>query len=189
MVCLGCARLIGGSLCERCRRSLRPAPDRFLEGVGLVRSAYLHEGTARRLVHLLKYRGVVAAAALLAEGIAPLVPAGAVLVPLPRVGARRLRYGVDPASELARRVAAVTGAPVWEGMIAPVWGRRRAGRHHREVLRFRSWSPAPPRALLVDDVVTSGATLMAAAKAVPGVVGALTATAPVGQRGPAATTG
>ena len=168
--------------------SLRPAPDRFLVGVGLVRSAYLHEGTARRLVHLLKYRGVVAAASLLAEGMAPLVPAEAVLVPLPRVGARRLRYGVDPAFELAGAVAALTGAAVWEGMVAPVWCRRRAGRRHRQVPRFRSRAAAAPLpALLVDDVVTSGATLMAAARAVPGVVGALTATAPVGGSAPAAT--
>lgn len=177
MVCLACSRLVGGSLCGTCELSLRPGPELYLGDVGVVRSAFCHRGAARLLVHHLKYRGVVAAGDRLAEAMAPHVPGGAVLVPVPRVGWRRLRYGVDPAVELAKAIGKLTGRPVARPLVAPFWGRARAGGSHGFAPRFRLRRDLDPnRVLLVDDVVTTGATLMEAARLFPRVEGALTAT-------------
>ncbi|MGB5188022.1 MAG: hypothetical protein WBO84_12955, partial [Acidimicrobiia bacterium] len=61
-------------------------------------AGYQHEGTARRLVHALKYRAVVAAAGPLADAMAERLPSAATaLVPIPRARLRAFRYGVDPA--------------------------------------------------------------------------------------------
>jgi predicted amidophosphoribosyltransferase len=150
-------------------------------GVGVIRAGLLHEGVARRLVHVLKYRGVVAAARVLAGATSTLLEPGAVLVPVPRVTWRRLRYGIDPALELAGAVAAVTGSRMVRLLAPPLWGRRRAGHDHGTAPRFRLRSSSPPpmnraRLVLVDDVVTTGATLQSAARALGGCGGALTAT-------------
>lgn len=154
----------------------------------MIRAGFLHQGAARHLVHVLKYRGIVAAAHVLARAMSPEVSADAVLVPVPRVTWRRLRYGVDPALELAGALAHVTGAPVAKLLTPPLWGRPRAGHEHGSAPDFRArWSHDLSRMgtgfVLVDDVITSGATLQAAARALGGCDGAITATsAALGRR-------
>ncbi|HLE38064.1 MAG TPA: hypothetical protein VJA44_00210 [Acidimicrobiia bacterium] len=175
MSCVACAAPGEGVLCRRCGETLRRAPERWLDGV-LVRSAFVHEGAARALVHRIKYQAVPLPA--VGRTLAPLVPPGATaLVPIPRVTARRWRYGVDPALEIARSLAAISRLPVLTALQAPIWVHRRAGRsgeiHGRA--RFRRRAPVPPGAVLVDDVVTTGATLLAAAS-VTGCTAAVTFT-------------
>lgn len=179
MLCLTCQSLnTPGSLCRSCRTLLRPAPERFAAGVGTIRAAYAHEGVARKLVHCLKYRGVVAAGRVLAEAMAEHVPSDVTLVAVPRVAWRRLRYGVDPARELTRFLGHITGLPVADALASPVWGRARAGGRHGVAPQFRRRVDAPHgQVWLVDDVVTTGTTLSVAASALIRVSGAVTATA------------
>jgi predicted amidophosphoribosyltransferase len=162
MVCLVCHRLDRWSLCSECRLSLRPAPDRILpEGVRLI-PAFEHTGAARELIHHLKYRGMTDYAELVAAVIAPRVPP-LPLVPVPRALSRRLRYGIDPARVLANRLSTRTSAPVLPLFQPRLHTRRRAGGdHQRKVGLFRIRGPAPDSLLLVDDVVTTGATVEAA---------------------------
>ena len=134
----------------------------------VVQSAFVHRGPARLLVHRLKYEGLAGAAEPLAVRMAELLPADATgLVPIPRSLVRRVRYGIDPAHELARRLAFVTGLPVIRGLRAPLAARRHAGKSRtlRTSPRLSADRPVGRGAVLIDDVVTTGSTLEAAVDA------------------------
>jgi len=148
----------------------------------VVRYAFHHSGTGRVLVHRLKYHGLSSAADILSAAMAPLVPPGAaVIVPVPRSPARRVAYGVDPAKELARRMGRTLDIPVVAALTPPLWWRRHAGRtvSQRSAPAFSARRPVAGAIVLVDDVVTSGATLRGAAAAFPGqILAAVLATSP-----------
>lgn len=117
------------------------------------------------MVHELKYRGVVGFAGLAASMIVervPLLP----MVPVPRGLGRRLRYGVDGALELALSLSALTGAPVFRLLRAPLHSPRRAGGDHKSPApAFGLRRAFPGQVVVVDDVVTTGATIEAAVRA------------------------
>ena len=166
MLCHFCHRATPGILCGRCRREVRPGPELLLgSGVRLI-SAFEHTGPARKLVHDLKYRWITRYADLVARVLAPRVPP-VPLVPVPRVLSRRARYGVDPAYEIAVRVGSIVGQPVLDLLSAPLHASRRAGGDHsRQVAGLAVKHEVPRQIVLVDDVVTTGATLVAAASLV-----------------------
>jgi predicted amidophosphoribosyltransferase len=176
MVCLVCTRVGEGHLCPSCRLLMRPAPER-LAGRVVVRPALIHTGPARTLVHMLKYRGILAAAEVLAHYMAHAVSPGSILVPVPRVRWRVVRYGVDPALELAVALARITGASVSKPLRAAFFGGSRAAGAHGFSPRFRVAGPLFHQpVLLVDDVVTTGTTVTAAARALGGSIEAVAAT-------------
>ncbi len=164
-------------LCPPCRAEFSRPGATKIDGLA-VSSGLEHRGPARRLVHLLKYQGVRAAALPLAAAmLGELDRHAAALVPVPRAWSRRLRYGVDPARQLARVVGAATGVPVIDALVAPVWWPRHAGsdRGSRLPPRFAVVRRTPDHSVLIDDVLTTGATALAAS-AVSGVGRVLTAT-------------
>lgn len=125
-------------------------------------SSFEHHGAARRLVHLLKYGGVLVFADLTADLVCERVPP-LPLVPVPRAVTRRLRYGVDPAREIALSISKRTGQPVIPALVPRLHTERRAGGRHRgAAARFGvRWKP-DSEVVLVDDVVTTGATILEA---------------------------
>lgn len=165
MLCQACHSPARGFLCARCRNGLRPAPERILAGGTRLVAAFVHEGVARELVHGLKYRGVTSFADLVVEMIAARVPRFPV-VPVPRTWSRQLRYGIDPAREIGLRLARAKDVPLLDLLSAPLHSRQRAGGDHNrpppslEAARARS-GPV----VLVDDVVTTGATIRSAIQA------------------------
>lgn len=174
--CWSCGADAGRSepLCGRCRRALRwlgpdPVP---LEGVPLW-SAVAYEGPARALVRALKYRGAPGLAeplaATIAAGAPPeLLAPAAVLVPVPMPVSRRRRRGYNQAERIAAALARRSGLQLCE-CLSRGTGPRQVGRGRQQRLldtaRDVRWSGRTPprRAVLVDDVATTGATLAACA--------------------------
>lgn len=163
MLCQSCFSPCPGHICARCLGALRPASDRILEGGIRLVAAFEHVGPARELVHGFKYRGLTAFADLVVEAVGPRVPVLPV-VPVPRAWTRQISYGIDPARELGRRLARYLGVPLCDALVAPIHSRRRAGGDHSlPPPRFTTGRAAPARFVLVDDVVTTGATVRSAA--------------------------
>ncbi|MPZ51977.1 MAG: hypothetical protein GEU79_04460 [Acidimicrobiia bacterium] len=154
-----------------------PAPPRPVSDM-VVTSVWLHQGPAPLMVHRLKYRGDPLITGLVVARMAQLLPPTArSLVPIPRVTMRRWRYGVDPAAEIGLALSARTGLPLFKALAAPLWWPHRAGRNRAgngpPPLRWTRSAPAP---VIVDDVVTTGETIKAAAHQLGNAVGAVTVT-------------
>jgi predicted amidophosphoribosyltransferase len=165
MICIGCAARFESPLCVGCRAGLREGPQFVLDGAVLVTAGLHHHGVARRIVHRLKYDGLGVAADVLAVAMATRLPAATTaLVPLPRALVRRLRFGIDPSAELARAVHRISGVPVVAALRPALYWPRHATRSPsgRAPARFVAVAHVPPGAVLIDDVVTSGATVRAA---------------------------
>jgi predicted amidophosphoribosyltransferase len=144
----------------------------------IVRPWSRHEGAARVLVRRLKYEGIEAVAHLVAAELVDAIPDSVrCLVPVMRTPARRLRYGIDPATSIAKALSVRSGIPVVKAVAPPLWHPPNAGaaRDGRRAPDFRARTGVFG-ALLVDDVVTTGATLDAAAAVVGHVGLAVTAT-------------
>ena len=176
--CAGCARF-GSLFCPSCRAALAPYPGtlrRMPDGLSDVRIAYIFQSPLREAVHQLKYRRVRRVAEplglLMAEHvIAHPVAADAVLA-IPLHAARLAERGFNQAEALAREIARLLDLPLIDGSLARV---RATGQQARLDARARAenmrgafeWRGAPPprRLLLVDDVLTTGATMGACALA------------------------
>jgi predicted amidophosphoribosyltransferase len=126
---------------------------------------------ARGLVSALKFRHLLPVADLMADRIQWLAPAhmlSGAIVPVPPAPSRLRRRGFDPAGELAAALAERLDTPL-EACLVRRGGRRQVGRRRAERLgqppRIHAGSIAPRSVLLVDDVLTTGATMSACAQA------------------------
>lgn len=193
LVCQACLtrlRPLPSPSCPRCSHPLGTArsPGRpcsechgwspVLRGA---RSAVVLEGPAHALVHALKYdgwRGLSAPMASLMSRVLPRGPQGPgepVLVPVPTTAARARRRGYNQAAALAQALSASTGVPCLEALIRVGPGRTQVSLHphERRANVEGAFQPLPRvserlrgrRVLLVDDVLTTGATGEAAARA------------------------
>lgn len=159
----------GAVPCDQCRRQMRVAEAvPRIEGVDGARALLEYRGAARELVARVKYRNQRAAIDWLATGMAGLVDESVDTIVWAPANRRHVRErGFDHGELLARGVARHLGVrPV--RLLArdddtPLTGRSAAERS--QGLRLRIVGVVPKRVLIVDDVITSGATLRAAAAA------------------------
>jgi ComF family protein len=140
--------------------------------LAVVRSAILLEPHTRELLHRLKYHGWRRLAIECAAAMAPLLnrvgPGD--LVPVAMSRSRERQRGYNQAEALARALAALTGRRLDRGRL---WRRRHVGSQTRLGQADRAANLAgvfgaredEGPVILVDDVFTTGATLVSAATA------------------------
>ena len=184
--CAGCGRS-GALLCPGCASRFR-APsdmrDRFVapdagivvgDALLLAVAAFAYEGPMRRALAALKYSGASRLAPPLADAALPalralLMVAGpaAVLVPVPVHAERRAARGYNQAELIGRQLSRGSALP-----LSPVLERTRpTTKQHRlnRAARLGNLRGAfavalrpPPTVVLVDDIITTTATLEACA--------------------------
>jgi len=186
--CAGCGRY-GELLCRACLAAFSPATDprdRFAaadpgtvigDALELAVAAFAHEGPARRALQRLKYGGAgslatpLAAAALPAFGDLLAVSGPLPLVPVPVHPARLRQRGYNQAALLAGELGRRAGLPVLDLLerrraTTRQHGLGRVARLHnlRGAFAVRTRHPTPAAAILVDDILTTSATLEACAE-------------------------
>lgn len=161
--CYNCFTLSEASkVCQRCRR-LSPLKHVW------VRTDY--ESTAKQLIHAYKFDHARAGAGLIAGFMKEALPyiENAIVVPVPTASSRVRLRGFDHTALLAKQLAKQTGLAYLPALKrvgqSKQVGTKRAVRKAQMKGAFRSVvSLKGQHVLLIDDVVTTGATLEEAAR-------------------------
>ena len=175
--CAFCRKPGGEGLCESCR-TREFAPDAFSRGRASCVVAVRYRGAVRDALHRFKFKGkrvyADAFAALMAQALRACACGGFdVVLWVPCSAKRRRERGYDQAELLAARVAEALGVPLLPGMRKlrdnPTQNRLKAERERRDnvagVFAVADTGLVQGRhVLLVDDIITSGATVSEAAR-------------------------
>jgi ComF family protein len=188
--CVGCSAE-GSVLCAHCSLELTSFPSRCYRchtatmqsqtcaacrrkaGLSHVWIAAAYEGAAKEAIQQLKFhraRGAAADIARLIDQAIPLLPDATTVVPVPTVASRIRQRGYDQAvviaSEIAKSRGLKTRSLLQRTALTRQVGAKRKDRFAQLENAFSvSAADLPDRILLVDDVLTTGATLESAASA------------------------
>lgn len=174
--CLCCDTLSNGeALCPTCRKALhvmRLASDDA--GDDRVRNVFRHDGVAKALVLRLKFDCLSDAAAVLAQDMVEEMrrmnlPSDVVLTWVTMPDRRRRERGIDHGRMLCEEVGRLSGLPVRQllrrtGRIHTQRGLGREARLRNLSGTFECKERLSTPVLLIDDVMTTGATVSACAE-------------------------
>lgn len=164
--CYRCAKITTDSaVCSSCRR-YSPLRHVWIAGE--------YDGLAKQLVYCLKFHNAKAAVQPMVQAMLvtlPYLPPNTLVVPIPTATSRRRQRGYDQAELLAKALSKQLKLP-YASLLARSGQTRQVGtkRADRLAQLESSYRPIKPYLinespiLLVDDVVTTGATIEAAAK-------------------------
>jgi competence protein ComFC len=158
MLCIRCHSLSPGyRTCAKCR------PHQTVSRVFI---AGLYENSLKTVIGRLKYHRAIAAVAALAPLLSEILPPEKwdAIVPVPSTSSRHRARGYNPAALLSRQLTLVSGAPHLP-VLRRIGQARQVGAKRAERLTqltgsfYTTTSLEGMRILLVDDVVTTGATI------------------------------
>lgn len=140
---------------------------------------YYRENKYARLIHDTKYRGRPVVGRTLAAGHAKELAADGffdgieVIVPVPLHFFKRLQRGYNQATEIAEGISSATGIPVADALCASFHRSQTRKNAHQRLLNAQDVysledisAIADKHVLLVDDVITTGATMLSCIKAI-----------------------
>jgi len=154
-------------VCDACVQQLVAADVPPLLSIEGATALFSYEGVGSELLQALKYKNRRSALGPLVDALAQsLSPDVDAIVAVPGNPARVRERGVDIPAVMARRLSRRLDVPTAKPILRVDEGSQtHRDRFERLSIEFRSVCSSPSRVLLVDDVVTTGATAVACADA------------------------
>lgn len=181
LLCRSCFPELGAVVPDRCFRCNKLSADsktcsscRRMSKLSYVWIRSKYAGIPKELVHRLKYERSFTASTIIAEAMVRVLPhklENYIIIPIPTASSRRRQRGYDQSVLIARHISRLTTLPMRQHLVrlgqSRQVGSKKADRisqlkdaymviHGNELLG--------KRILLIDDVMTTGATLECAAK-------------------------
>ncbi len=150
-------------VCQRCVHSLVAASPPLLLGIASSMVLCSYEGTGAELIRSIKYENRRQALGSLVDALSSsLTSSFDAIVAVPPHKGRERERGFYVPDLMATRLAKRLDTPVLKPLTRVDDGAQQGrGRSERQSVEFRAHTEVPERILLVDDVVTTGATAVA----------------------------
>jgi ComF family protein len=162
--CVGCSRFTC-LLCNECKVEWSGKFVNVIEGLSLISSA-LYSSNISRIVLRAKENYDSRARTILARAIATHIVEASTLIPIPSSKSAIRRRGYDHALLLAQEVSRLTGSRVWPGLLVnrrikdqTLLGHTQRFANLAGAYSLRGGNYFPQSVVLIDDLVTSGASM------------------------------
>ncbi|MDQ5886180.1 MAG: competence protein ComFC [Patescibacteria group bacterium] len=181
LLCADCMSELGSLTPDRCFRCNRQSPSsktcpacRRVSTLNHVWIRSEYKGVPKELVQKLKFERAIAVADVIAEAMTKVLPTDiveCVLVPIPTATTRKRQRGYDQSVMIARRISRLANLPMQQHLVRTGQtrqvGSKKVDRISQLAGAYRvvhGEKLSGKQVILVDDVLTTGATLESAAR-------------------------